>query len=270
MGLELGEEGEVVEVVWANRLEGRIPKKRQAKNANARSQTEVERMLAPAAVLVAVVASGGTVGITVDSTVLTVRSSLSVIVVGMAVDTSKAGVVGGNLVAVVAHGLVMRDGEVGVIESGAEPTGGGVASVAGSWIACREVIRDTAAESLRADPSSLVATVASSVRSGEAVIVVDVASGAGSFSGVQVCAGERPAGGGVIKGAGIPRGCVVAGGAERSGKACGNVIRHGTAESSGGVPFIGVAAVASGVGGSKIVIVVEVAVGAGCGEVRAS
>ena len=270
MGLELGEEGEVVEVAWANRLGGRIPKKRQAKNANARSQTEVERMLAPAAVLVAVVASGGAVGITVDSAVLTVRSGLGVIVVGMAVDTSKAGVVGGNLVAVVAHGFVMRDREVGVIESGAEPTGGGVASVAGSWIACREVIRDTAAESLCADPSSLMATVASGVRSGEAVIVVDVASGAGSFSGVQVRAGERPAGGGVIKGAGIPRSSVVAGGAERSGKAGGNVIRHGTAESGGGVPFVGVAADAGGVGGGQIVIVVDVATGAGRGEVRAS
>ena len=117
VGLELGEEGEVVEVAWANTLGGR----RQAKNANARSQTEVERMLAPAAVLMAIVASGGAVGITVDSAVLTVRSSLGVIVVGMAVDTSKAGVVGGNLVAVVAHGLVMRDGKIGVIESGAEP-----------------------------------------------------------------------------------------------------------------------------------------------------
>ena len=72
----------------------------------------------------------------------------------MAVDASKAGVVGGNLVAVVADRTVMRNREVGVVEGGAEPTGGGVASVASGWIAGSDVIRDSATESLCAGPSS--------------------------------------------------------------------------------------------------------------------
>ena len=53
------------------------------------------------------------------------------------------------------------------------------------------------------------------------------------------------------------------------GKAGGNVIRHSTAESGGAVPFVGVAADAGGVCRSEIVVVVDVAIGAGRGDVRA-
>ncbi len=89
----------------------------------------------------AVVAGGGAVRVAINATVLSIGAGLGMIIVGMAVDTGKAGVIGGNLVAVVAHGLMMRDGEVRVIERSAEPRGGSVASFASGWITGSHVVR---------------------------------------------------------------------------------------------------------------------------------
>ena len=63
----------------------------------------MKRMLAPAAVFVAVVADGGAVAITVDTVVSIVGLRLLVGGLGVAVDASEAGVVGGNLMAVTAN-----------------------------------------------------------------------------------------------------------------------------------------------------------------------
>jgi len=59
-------------------------------------------MLAPAAVLVAVVAGGGSVAIAVHVRVSLIGLGLLVRSLGVAVDAGEAGVVGGDLVAVVA------------------------------------------------------------------------------------------------------------------------------------------------------------------------
>lgn len=202
------------EGIWARRIGGENPKSRQAKNTDARSITKVQRMLAPAAVFVAVVAGGGTVGVAVDTTMLTIGAGLGVIVVGVTVDASKAGIVCGYLVAVVAHRFVVRNRKVGVVKGGAEPTGGGVARVARCWIAGSNVVGHTATESLCTGPSGLMAAIAGGVGSSEAVIIVNVASGARGFGGVQVRAGEGPARSCVVERAGIPRRGVVASGAE--------------------------------------------------------
>src|SRR3974390_2257786 len=135
VGLEAGED-ELLESVCADARGDKKLNKRQAKNTNAGSKTKLERILAPAAVLVAVVANGGAVGVPVDTAVLTVGTRLGVIVVGVAIDASKAGEIGGNLVAVVADRTMVRNREVvGVIKSSAEPAGGVVAtgSVASGW-----------------------------------------------------------------------------------------------------------------------------------------
>jgi hypothetical protein len=226
-------------------------------------------MLAPAAVLVAVVAGGGGIGVTPNAAVLTIGAGLGVKVVGMAVDAGEAGVVSRNLMAIVANRTVMRDGEVGVIESGAQPAGGGMAGITGRRVARCDVVRDTATESLGAGPRSLMAPIAGRVRGRKAVIVVDVAGGAGSLGRIRVRAGECPTGGGVVEGTGIPSRGVVASGAERSWEARGDMVWNSTAKGLRIVPLVGMAADASGVGGGQIVIVVDVAVGARRGDMRA-
>ena len=78
-------------------------------------------MLATAAVLVAVVAGGGAVDETAYAVVLVDRLSLLVCRGCVAIDAGETGIVGGNLVAIVAHRAVVGNGEVRVIESGAQP-----------------------------------------------------------------------------------------------------------------------------------------------------
>jgi hypothetical protein len=169
-------------------------------------------MLAPAAVFVAVVACGGAVAITGNAVMAIVSVGLLVGGLGVAVDTGEASVVRGNLVAIVAHGIVVRNREVCVIESGAEPRCGGVASFASVWVPRGNVVGHGAAESLRAGPSGLVAAIASSIGGAETVIVVDMAGGARRLGGVQMRACQWPAGSAVIKCSRLPSGGVVAGG----------------------------------------------------------
>lgn len=103
----------------------------------------------------AVVAGGGSVGITGYAAVSVVRLRLLVRRLRMAVDASKAAEVRGDLVAVVAHGAVVRDREEwAVIESCAEPGGGVVAAggVAGGRESRGDVIGYGTTEGLRALP----------------------------------------------------------------------------------------------------------------------
>lgn len=214
-----------------------------------------------------VVAGGGSVAITVYVRVNLIGLGLLVRSLGVAVDAGEAGVVGGDLVAIVADRFVVRDREISMVESCAKPSGGGVACVASSRITGGDVIRDCAAKSLRAVPIGGMAAVTRGVRRGEGVVVVDVAQVAG---GRKVSAGERPTGGAVIERAGLPGRGVVASGAQRSGKSRGDVIGHSATHCGCAGPRGSVAAVAIGIGGGQIVIVVDVAQRAGSGDVSAS
>ncbi len=112
-----------------------------------------------------------------------------------------------------------------------------------------------------------MAGVASSICSGEAVIVVDVAKIAGRS---RMRAGESPTRCRVIEHAGIPSGGVVTGGTEGSGETGCDVIWNVAAESCRAVPCGLMAAIAIGVGRSEVVITVDVAESAGSVDVRAS
>jgi hypothetical protein len=220
-------------------------------------------MSVAAPIFVAVVADGGAVGVSGNVGVSLVGAGFLVGRGGVAVDAGEAGVVGGDLVAVVADGTVVRDREVGVVKRCTEPAGGGVTSVAGGGIAGGEVVGYTATQCLRAIPGSLVAAVTSGIGGCQGVIAIDVASRAGSFAGIGMSASERPARRRVIKFSVRPTQSVVAGGALGSGKACGDVIGDIAAERLGADPCGLVAAVAVGVGGGEVVVVVDVAIGAG-------
>jgi len=159
-------------------------------------------MLAPAAILVAVVASRGAVHEITHAVVLVDRLRLLVRSGGVAIDTRKTGVVRGNLVAIVANRAVMRNREVGVVKGSAEPACGCMAGIASRWVARRDVIGHRAAEGLRAVPLSNVASVASCICRGERIVVVDVAIGAGlhaAYCRYDVTSGQCPARGAVIK-----------------------------------------------------------------------
>lgn len=240
---------------------------------------EVARMLAVSAVLVAVVASRRAVDEICDAVVLVGGGDLLVSSGRVAVDAGEAGVVRGNLVAVVADGAVMRNGEIGVIECGVEPACCGVAGIAGGGETGGKMVGDDAAESLCAVPVGLVAAVARGVCGGEGIIIVHMTVGAGCDCGTGrgrhlVRAGERPSGGAVVKLAVGPGDGVVAGGAERSGELCGNVVGYEAAKSLCAGPIGSVAAVAVSVGGGEVVIIADMAEGArgggmGAGEGKA-
>lgn len=68
-----------------------------------------------------VVASRGAVDEPADAGVLVDRCGLLMRRGGMAVDAGEAGIVGGDLVAIVANRIVVRNWEVGVIERCAQP-----------------------------------------------------------------------------------------------------------------------------------------------------
>lgn len=231
-------------------------------------------MLAVTAVFMAVVTSRWAVDEICNAVMLVGGGDLLVSGGGVAVDAGEAGVVGGNLVAIVANGVVMGNGEVRVIECGVEPACCGVAGIAGGGETSSEMVGNEAAEGLRAVPVRLVAAVAGSVRGGEGIIVVHMAIGAGGDRGTGrgrhlMCASERPSGGAVVELAVGPGDRVVASGTERSGELRGDVIGHEAAESLRAVPIGSVAAVAVGVSGGETVIIVDVTEGAGRGGMGA-
>src|SRR5277367_3292197 len=91
---------------------------------------EMERLMsATAAIFMAVVAGGGTVAETRDIGVARNLLRLSVKRGGVAIDAGEAGVVGGDLVAITTNGTVMWNGEIRMVESCVQPSGGGVACI---------------------------------------------------------------------------------------------------------------------------------------------
>ena len=204
----------------------------------------------------AVVASGGAVGITAYPLVSVVRLGLLVRRGGMAVDAGKLRIVGGNLVTVSADRTMVRNREVSVIEGCAQPIGGGVAAIASRRVASSDVVRDRATQSLCAVPVSEVTAVARGVRGGQRIVVADVAQVARRS---QVSAGEGPAGTGVIKRPVGPKDGVVARGAHRGGIGERNVIRNCAAQSSRAVVIGDVASREVAVGVRQSVVVAGVA-----------
>ena len=72
--------------------------------------------------------------------------------VGMAVDACKLGVVRRHLVAVRTDRVMVGDREIGVVEGGPQPARGCVAGIARCRISRSDVVRDSAAQRLRAVP----------------------------------------------------------------------------------------------------------------------
>jgi hypothetical protein len=136
-------------------------------------------MLARPAVLVAVVASRGTVHEVRDAIVLVDGYRFLVSACRVAVDTRKTRIIGGDLVTIVANGAVMRNGEVRVLVAGAQPVRFCVAAIASRRKPSGDVVRNGTAQSLRAVPLRQVAAVANRIRCRERVVVVDVAVGTG-------------------------------------------------------------------------------------------
>ena len=124
------------------------------------------RILSSAAVLVAVVTGFWAVTVAAHTLVRVVRLGLLVGRGGMAVDAGEARIVGRNLVTIGTYGAVVRNREIGVIESRSQPTRGGVAAIAGRWITSRNMVRHRAAQSLCAVPIGDVASVANWVPQG--------------------------------------------------------------------------------------------------------
>jgi len=202
---------------WAFKRDGSAAKRSIAKSKKSRPNCGVERISATAAIFVAVVAGGGAVDEIANAVVLVGGGNLLVCSRGVAVDAGEAGVVRGDLVAIVADRTVMGNGVIRVIESGAKPRGGDVASVASGRIPGGDVIGYGTAEGLRAVPLCLVAAIARSVGGSQRIVVVDVAIGAGLHAaggGNDVAAGERPSGGAVIELAISPSKRVMASGTE--------------------------------------------------------
>jgi hypothetical protein len=214
------------------------------------------------AIFVAVVADCRAIAVAGNVGVGVVRAGFLVRRSGVAVDASKRAVVGGNLMAVIADGAVVRNRKIYMVERRSQPTAGGVAGVASGGIASGDVIGDAAAHGLRAVPVRFVAAVASGVGSGEGVIAVEMASGTGGFCWIGVNASERPTGSCVIKFSVGPVERVVAGGALRSRESrrdvIGNVAAKGLRAGPGGL----MATIAIGVGGGEVVIVAGVTIGA--------
>ena len=127
----------------------------------------------------AVVAGSGAVRVPADASVLVVRLRLCMGCGRMTVDTRKLRVVCRDLMAIRTHRAVVWDSEPGVIKRRPGPRGRRVAGVAGRRIAGGDVVRDGAAERLRAVPVRRVAAVAVGVGACEVVVVADMARDAG-------------------------------------------------------------------------------------------
>ena len=72
--------------------------------------------------------------------------------VRMAIDAGKLGIVRRHLVAVSTDRVMVRDRKPGVVEGRAQPACGCVASIARCRISRSDVVRDSAAQRLRAVP----------------------------------------------------------------------------------------------------------------------
>ena len=210
----------------------------------------------------AVVAGSGAVRVPADASVLVVRLRLCMGCGRMTVDTRKLRVVCRDLMAIRTHRAVVWDSEPGVIKRRPGPRGRRVAGVAGRRIAGGDVVRDGAAERLRAVPIGLMAGIASSVGGRQRVVVAHMAQVAG---GRKMRARKRKARGSMIKRSVGPCCCVVTGRTLRRRVVQGDVVRYRTAERLRAVPVRRVAAVAVGVGACEVVVVADMARDAGPG-----
>jgi len=132
---------------------------------------------------------------------------------GMAIDARKLRVVRGNLVAIIAHGTIVRNPEPGVIERRAQPARRCVAGIARCGISRRNVVWHGTAQRLRTVPFRQVAPITGRVRRGERIVVIDVALRAGLHAasrGYYMSAGQGPACRAVVKPAVGPEQSVVA------------------------------------------------------------
>jgi hypothetical protein len=121
------------------------------------------RASAGPSVFMAVVAGGGAIDEIGDTCVLVRGRYLLMSGRGMAVDAGEGGIVRGDLVAIVADRVVMRNRKISVLESRVEPAYRRVATITGRRKARGDVIRDEPAESLRAVPIGLMAAIAGGV-----------------------------------------------------------------------------------------------------------
>ncbi len=191
-------------------------------------------MLSPA--LVAVVAGGRSVDVSAYAAMVRVCLCLAMERIGMAIDARESGIVRWDQVAIGTYGTMVRDSESRMVEGGAQPRGGVVASGARRRVTGRDVIRDISAERSRALPGCDVASVTIGVRGGEIVIAIDVALRA--CRACEVEARQRPAGGAVIE---FPVGPFCNGVTSRAGrggrrKARFDVIRNVAAKRRRAVP----------------------------------
>ena len=122
------------------------------------------RILAASAVLVAVVAGRWSIRVTAHPVVGIVSLCLLVGCGRMAIDAGELRIVSRHLMAVGANGTMVRNREVGVVERGVQPVGGGVARVACRRVPGSNVVRDATTEGLRAVPLRNVASIADGVR----------------------------------------------------------------------------------------------------------
>ena len=172
---------------------------------------------------------------------------------------------------------MVRNAEVRMVEYRPEPGGGYVRSVA-AYACCRvgrgHVIRNCGAIILRAREVGLMAAVTIRRRVTAGVVAAQMAIGAridhrpdrARYSRARwqhMGALERESCRAVIKFSICPQQRVVTSRAERSGKACCNVIRHSTTKCRRAVPSRLVAAVAIRVRRSEGVVVAHVAIRAG-------
>jgi len=210
----------------------------------------------------AVVAGSGAVRVPADASVLVVRLCLCMVHGRMAINACKLRVVRRDLVAVRAHRAMVWNSEPGVIKCRPCPRGRRVAGVAGRRIAGGDVVRDGAAERLRAVPIGLMAGIASSVGGRQRVVVAHMAQVAG---GRKMRARKRKARGSMIKRSVGPCCCVVTGRTLRRRVGQSHVVRYRTAERLRAVVVRRVAAVAIGVGACEVVVVSDMARDAGPG-----
>ena len=228
----------------------------------------------------AVHANRGAIDVTAHAIVIVIRIRLirmRRISCMASVDTGKDRVVGRIDVAIGTARPVVRNTKIRMVEDCTRPGRrhpSGVAGSAGSRIGSSDVVGDVGAVGLRVGVVRLMATVAIGGGIAGRVVAADVAVRASvnhrpdrsSYRRAwreHVRALQREAGGAVVKLAVGPHHGVVAGRAKGSRETRGDVVRNVSAVGWRAIPGGLMAAVAIRVGRGKVVVVVDVAVGAG-------
>src|SRR5262249_6760000 len=153
---------------WAHTRGEKGPTSNPAKLSEAAICISARRISASTAILVAVVAGRGAVAEASHAVVNIHGRCLLVRGLRVAIDAGEARIVGGYLVAVIAHRAVVRYREVRVVKRRVQPARRHMARVASGGIPRCNVIRHLATQRLRAQPRRLVASIASGVRTAQA------------------------------------------------------------------------------------------------------